>query len=57
MCAQLMDLNQHYSIVSAKDIKQIVKPLVDLFALKHFRYLKLYNDGSRILLSNDVVRW
>jgi len=48
-----IDLTQHHSITSTEAISKIIKLLSDAFKVKHFRYLKLYTDGSRLLLSND----
>ncbi len=49
----------HLSITSANEINKIITPLADTLSIKHFRYLKLYGDGSRILLSNypDCTRY
>lgn len=54
-----MDLENHISITSAHAVRKIVDPLTHLIGLKHFRYLKLYDNGSRIMLSNypDCVRF
>lgn len=47
-----MNLSQHFALTTANKVNRIVKPLATEFNIKHFRYLKLYNDGSRVLLSN-----
>ena len=54
-----MDLEHHLSITSAAQIDRIVTPLTHALGVKHFRYLKLYGDGSRVLLSNypDCTRY
>ena len=56
---KLMDLEHHLSITSAAQIDRIVTPLTHALGVKHFRYLKLYGDGSRVLLSNypDCTRY
>lgn len=46
------DLTNHFSTTSAKEVNKLVAPLTATFNIKHFRYLKLYHDGSRVLLSN-----
>ncbi len=57
--SKTIDLNQHFSITSAKQISAITAPLVQHFGIKHFRYLKLYQDKSRVLLSDfpDCTRF
>lgn len=57
--AKTLDLTKHFSITSAKEVSQLVAPLTAAFNIKHFRYLKLYHDGSRVLLSNypDCTRF
>jgi DNA-binding CsgD family transcriptional regulator len=50
--SKLIDLNQHFSITSAKEVRTITAPLSDTFGIKHFRYLKLFQDKSRVLLSD-----
>ncbi len=54
-----LDLSQHYSITSADKVCKIITPLTEAFDITHFRYLKLYSNGSRILLSNyaDCTRF
>lgn len=54
-----IDLENHISITSAAAVDKIVSPLSDTLDIKHFRYLKLYGDGSRVLLSNhpDCTRY
>jgi DNA-binding CsgD family transcriptional regulator len=50
----LSDLSQHIAITSTDQVSKIAAPLADNFGIQYFRYLKLYNDGSRILLSNHA---
>lgn len=54
-----LDLTQHFSITSSDKVSKIIAPLTNAFDIKHFRYLKLYPNGSRILLSNyaDCTRF
>lgn len=54
-----INLAGHISITSAPEVHKIVAPLTHVLNIKHFRYLKLYGDGSRILLSNypDYTRF
>ncbi|OGT36119.1 MAG: hypothetical protein A3F11_10925 [Gammaproteobacteria bacterium RIFCSPHIGHO2_12_FULL_37_14] len=48
-----IDLSRHSSIINTNTVNKIIKPLSDAFNVTHFCYLKLYTDGSRLLLSND----
>lgn len=50
--ADNIDLTNHTSITCADQIKKIIAPISSSFGIKHFRYLKLYTNGSRVLLSN-----
>lgn len=50
---KVIDLDQHFSITSANRVSSITTSLNDSFGIKHFRYLKLYQDKSRILLSDS----
>ena len=52
---KIIDLDQHFSILQSPTIAKVVAPLTSHFGIKHFRYLKLYPDKSRILLSNYPV--
>ena len=54
-----MDLHRHFSVTTADQVSKILAPLAQSFGIKHFRYLKLYADKSRILLSNlpDCTRF
>jgi DNA-binding CsgD family transcriptional regulator len=56
---KVIDLDQHFSITSAAKVKTITAPLSRQLGIKHFRYLKLYADKSRVLLSNfpDCTRF
>ncbi len=55
----MIDLNKHLSITSSGEVAKIITPLSNTFNIKHFRYLKIYQDGSRVLLSNfpDCTRF
>lgn len=57
--SKLIDLKNHISVTSAAVVDKIISPLSDTLGIKHFRYLKLYGDGSRVLLSNypDCTRY
>jgi DNA-binding CsgD family transcriptional regulator len=57
--SEIIDLEQHFCIKSTSQINEIIRPLTQTFGVKHFRYLKLYHNGSRILLTNhpDCVRF
>lgn len=54
-----INLDHHFCITSAKAVDKIARPLQENFGIMHFRYLKLFNDGSRIILSNrpDCVQF
>lgn len=51
-----VDLDGHYFNKIGADINAILTPVMQPINLTFFRYLKLYNDGSRIHLCNDH-RW
>jgi DNA-binding CsgD family transcriptional regulator len=57
--SKTIDLEKHVSISSAKSIQNIIRPLSENFNIKFFRYLKLYKNGKRIILSNipDAIRY
>jgi hypothetical protein len=57
--SKIIDLEKHVSISSADTIDKLCKPLLDMFGIKYFRYLKLYKSGARIVLSNvpDAIRY
>ncbi len=48
-----IDLSNHFSINTANQINKIVAPFSTHISIKHFRYLKLYTNGSRIILANN----
>lgn len=54
-----LDLEKHISITSTNNIENIIKPIRDIFGVKFFRYLKLYKNGKRVVLSNipDAIRY
>ncbi len=54
-----LDLEEHVSLTSAETIDNIVRPLRDMFGIRFFRYLKLYKNGKRVILSNipDAIRY
>lgn len=55
----MIDLENHVSITSAPAIEKIIAPVKDAFGIKFFRYLKLYKNGKRVVLSNipDAIRY
>ncbi|MBA2655496.1 MAG: helix-turn-helix domain-containing protein [Tatlockia sp.] len=57
--SEFVNLDQHLCIKSTHQISKITRPLNQAFGTQHFRYLKLYQDGSRILLTDnpDCVRF
>lgn len=54
-----IDLDGSHIITSAEKVSKLCKPLEDLFGGIFSRYGKVFNDGSRIILSNniDLFRW
>ena len=52
--AKYVDLDNHLSITSVAQVAAIIRPISDALDVKHFRYLRLYEDGSRFLLSNHA---
>lgn len=57
--SKTMDLGEHVSISSANEVSKILEPLTKMYGISFFRYIKLYHDGSRVVLSNnpDYVRY
>lgn len=57
--SKVLNLEKHSAIQTAAQVDKIARPLRDALMIKHFRYLKLYDDGSRVLLSNypDCTRF
>jgi hypothetical protein len=46
-------LTNHFSLASAVEVNNICRePLSDL-GISYFNYIKIYNDGSRELLTNN----
>lgn len=56
---KFIDLNQHFAITASAKVKAITAPLHENFGITYFRYLKLYQDKSRVLLSDfpDCTRF
>lgn len=56
---KLLNFENHISVTSADIIEKIIRPLKDSFNVRFFRYLKLYKNGKRIVLTNipDAVRY
>lgn len=48
-----IDLSKHPAIESYEDIKKICRPIIDLFKITFFRYLRIYPDKSRIHLCTN----
>ena len=46
-------LNNHISLTSSNEINEICSPLRNI-GVTYFNYLKIYQDGSRDLLTNDA---
>lgn len=49
-----IDLTNHFYRKSCEDIAKTCQPLTDLARVNSFRYLRLFNDGSRIVLGNNA---
>ncbi len=48
-----MELKNHFALTSANDVNDICMPLKDI-GITYFNYLKIYQDGSRELLTNNA---
>ncbi|MBA2651565.1 MAG: helix-turn-helix domain-containing protein [Tatlockia sp.] len=57
--SETVSLEHHLCIKSTNQVSKITRPLTQAFEVQHFRYLKLYQNGSRVLLTNhpDSVRF
>jgi DNA-binding CsgD family transcriptional regulator len=52
MSAIGIDLSHHIALTSSDDISQITLPLKKFFGITYFNYVKLYKNGSRIILTD-----
>lgn len=54
-----VSLSGNILLTSAKKIAALCKPLNDMFGISFFRYMKLFDDGRRLILSNrpEVIRY
>jgi DNA-binding CsgD family transcriptional regulator len=50
-----IDLKNHISLTSAKDIQQICAPLFELLGITYFNFTRVYADGGRIRLCTDPL--
>lgn len=50
-----LDLKSHYSLSSSKSVDQICSMSLKSIGVTYFNYIKIYNDGSRELLTNNAT--
>jgi DNA-binding CsgD family transcriptional regulator len=50
-----LDLSSHYFTKTSADLNTILTPVMAPVKLNFFRYLKLYNDGTRVHLCNNNI--
>jgi DNA-binding CsgD family transcriptional regulator len=57
--AKIINLEKHVSITSAQSIDKLCRPLREAFGIQFFRFLRLYKNGKRVVLSNepDAIRY
>lgn len=57
--ASKVDLQGSVTLTAANKIAEICQPLSDAFNIQYFRYMRLFNDGTRFILCNqpDVMRY
>lgn len=49
-----LDLKNHFSLTSSIDVEQICQDPLSSIGITYFNYIKIYNDGSRELLTNNA---
>lgn len=49
-----VDLKKHFSLESSTDVSEIVNSVLKHVGANYFNYVKIYEDGSRALLSNNA---
>lgn len=49
-----LDLKNHFSLASANFVEQICHDPLSSIGITYFNYIKIYNDGSRELLTNNA---
>lgn len=49
-----LDLKTHFSLTSSDDVEQICHTPLSSIGVSYFNYIKIYNDGSRELLTNNA---
>ena len=47
-----IDLSHHIALTSSDEISQITLPLKKYFGITYFNYVKLYKNGSRVILTD-----
>jgi len=50
-----LDLKSHYSLSSSKSVDQICSMSLKSIGVTYFNYIKIHNDGSRELLTNNAT--
>ncbi len=48
-----LDLKNHFSLSSSQEVAQICDPALASIGITYFNFIKIYNDGSRELLTNN----
>jgi len=49
-----LDLKNHFSLISATSVDQVCHDSLSSIGVTYFNYIKIYNDGSRELLTNNA---
>lgn len=49
-----LDLKNHFSLASASSVEEICHDPLRSISVTYFNYIKIYNDGSRELLTNNA---
>ncbi len=50
-----LDLKNHFSLISSIDVEQICHDPLNSIGITYFNYIKIYNNGSRELLTNNAT--
>lgn len=49
-----LNLNNHFSLTSAQEVNNICYASLNAIGVSYFNYIKIYNDSSRELLTNNA---
>lgn len=49
-----LELKDHFSLTTSQDVNQICYDPLTSIGINYFNYIKIYNDGSRELLTNNA---